>query len=213
MTLAIFLGNQALLPTQARVLPAPAAAPLAERPAIRCSHCRLVQYRTMQNRCRRCYYPLVVPVVVAPPLAQPSLQPDVAAGVRCWRRMRGLTQKQLAVASHLPRTYISRIENGRIIPGLVTLERVALALGVALPALLVPSARNGNGNGNGNGQARNNGDGNGNGHRYLAAPARTEADACLGEILRYSGMLTGVQRRQVLFRVRELAAAHQTMSH
>ena len=39
-------------------------------------------------------------------------------------------------AAHLPRTYISRIENGRILPGLGTLERVAGALHLNLPVLI-----------------------------------------------------------------------------
>lgn len=211
MDAAIFLGNEALLTTQARINPLSAPVVESERPVARCSHCRLVQYRTAQSRCRRCYFPLTAPVVVPPPPPIPQ-RPDVAAGVRNWRRMCGLTQKQLAFASHLPRTYISRIENGRIIPGLVTLERVADALGVALPALLVAYSKS-NGNGNGNGQARSNGNGNGTRFPDWAPEARPEADVCLREILRYSGMLTGAQRRLVLARVRELFATRLALCH
>ena len=178
-----------------------------------------MQYLGARSRCPRC---LAVLVVAAPePLPpEPAAPPDVAASVRGWRRVRGLTQKQLALASHLPRTYVSRIENGRIVPGLLTLERVAVALEVGLPALLAAASGNGNGNGNadrnnGNGQAK----GNGNGHGYpishsaIRATIYHEPQACLKELLRYSGLLSGGQRRQVLIRVRQLAAPRLAMSH
>ena len=176
-----------------------------------------MQYRASHNRCRRCYLPLAVPVAApAPAPAATTHRPNVATGVKCWRRMRGLTQKQLAAASQLPRTYISRIENGRITPGLVTLERVAGALRVTLPLLLrpAPDGRNGNGQGNGMGQLPAGGNGNGagfmpppGGHGRIHSPG-LEAETCLREILRYSGLLSGAQRHQVLCRVRELVSPH-----
>lgn len=184
----------------------------------------MVQYLTALNRCRRCFHRLVAPVV-APPEPRLPQRPNVAAGVRGWRRIRGLTQKQLAVGARLPRTYISRIENGRIIPGLVTLERVAGALSVSLPLLLIPAPADGhlcgNGNGNGNDAVRSNGNGNGLGAASSAAAAGSvrlaafslEADACLREILRYSGTLTSAQRLQVLVRVREMVAPRLNLSH
>ena len=192
---------------------------------IRCARCRLVQYLGARIRCPRCLADLVVPAP-EPPAPEPVGPPNVAAGVRCWRRVRGLTQKQLAFASHLPRTYISRIENARIVPGLLTLERVAIALEVGLPVLLTAASRNGNGNGDGNGSGNGNGNrhnGNGqekgNGHGYpisrsaVRATIYQEPHACLKELLRYSGLLSGGQRRQVLSRVRELAAPRLAMSH
>jgi transcriptional regulator with XRE-family HTH domain len=208
-----------LLSTEAQSLPAAALPPLAERLIIRCAKCHLVQYLGTRSRCPRCLAALVVPAPEPPP-PEPDAPPNVAVGVRCWRRVRGLTQKQLAFASHLPRTYVSRIENGRIVPGLLTLERVAIALEVGLSTLLVAASRNGNGNGNGD---RNNGNGhgkgNGNGHGYpisqsaIRATIYHEPHACLKELLRYSGLLSGGQRRQVLIRVRELAAPRLAMSH
>ena len=221
MALAIFLGATPLalseafptaVPTQ---ISTPTTAPEAsgERPVIRCSRCRLVQYRTAMNRCRRCYLPLAVPVAAPAEPSVPS-RPDVAAGVRCWRRIRGLTQKQLAVGAHLPRTYVSRIENGRIIPGLATLERVADALRIALPVLLLPAPPNGRSPGNGNGAGLVRPNGNWDGPEFSApvgggglAPCPTlDAEACFQEILRYSGLLNGPQRTQVLVRVRQLVA-------
>jgi DNA-binding XRE family transcriptional regulator len=170
-------------------------------------------------------------VVAAPPPPEPVVEaeahPDIAAGVRAWRQQRGLTQKQLAFAAHLPRTYISRIENGRILPGLSTLERVAGALHVGLAALLDRRGRNGcsaahNGhgtNGNGFGNVNGNGtnfvpdpnvydtassNGNGNGH----ALPNAENEAFLRQMVRYCRRMTVVQRAAVLDRVRQLATAH-----
>jgi DNA-binding XRE family transcriptional regulator len=148
-------------------------------------------------------------------------RPDVAAGVRNWRRVRGLTQKQLAAASLLPRTYISRIENGRIIPGLVTLDRVAGALSVSLPSLFGPTNGNGMSKNGGNG----NGNGNGNGHQTLSVVSSAaipwpqngtsglDGDPCLRELLRYSGLLTEIQRQMVLARVRQMVPPHLVASH
>jgi DNA-binding XRE family transcriptional regulator len=184
----------------------------------------MVQYLTAMNRCRRCYHRLVAPVLPPPAPRVPS-RPNVAVGVRSWRRVRGLTQKQLAVGARLPRTYISRIENGRIIPGLVTLERVAEALSVNLPLLLVPAPAEGHhsGNGNGNGAAHANGNGNGNGLGAAVAAAGAngnghhtqalDADPGLREILSYSSALTSAQRLQVLVRVREMAAPRLNFAH
>ena len=112
----------------------------------RCPRCRMVQYLTALNRSRRCYLSLVVPVAPRPSRACPrGLTWPPENPLRGWRRIRGLTQKQLAVGARLPRTYVSRIENGRIIPGLVTLERVADALKVVqhcwLPRLRMEGLR------------------------------------------------------------------------
>lgn len=54
----------------------------------------------------------------------------VAAQVREIRRARHLSQRQLAGRMLVPRTYISKIENGKAIPTLGSLERLAAALEV-----------------------------------------------------------------------------------
>src|SRR5438876_4605762 len=78
------------------------------RPVVRCDKCRLVQFRASHNRCRRCLMPFVVAAPPPPePVVESAAHPDIAAGVRALRQHRGLTQKQLAFAAHLPRTYIS----------------------------------------------------------------------------------------------------------
>jgi len=109
------------------------------REVLRCDYCSLVQFRTTNSLCRKCHKPLDVeePValipqlVVSPPVpasAEAGLQ--VAAQVREIRKARHLSQRQLAGRMQVPRTYISKIENGKAIPTLGSLERLAAALEV-----------------------------------------------------------------------------------
>jgi len=109
------------------------------REVVRCEHCRLMQYRTTNSLCRRCHKPLDIeePVHLAPQLvASPSVPSSAEAGlqvagqVREIRRARHLSQRQLAMRMQVPRTYISKIENGKAIPTLGSLERLANALEV-----------------------------------------------------------------------------------
>src|ERR1035441_1814067 len=115
------------------------------REVVRCEHCRLMQYRTNNSLCRKCHRPLDIeePVQLAPQLvtnppvpasAEAGLQ--VAGQVREIRRARHLSQRQLAGRMQVPRTYISKIENGKAIPTLGSLERLALALGVDISQLV-----------------------------------------------------------------------------
>ena len=98
-----------------------------------------MQYRTSNSLCRRCHRPLDIeePVHLAPQLV--TSQPvqsnteaglQVAAQVKDIRRARHLSQRQLAGRMQVPRTYISKIENGKAIPTLGSLERLAMALEV-----------------------------------------------------------------------------------
>lgn len=66
--------------------------------------------------------------------AEAGLQ--VAAQVREMRRAHHLSQRQLAGRMQVPRTYISKIENGKAIPTLGSLERLATALGVEMRQLV-----------------------------------------------------------------------------
>ncbi|MBI3895348.1 MAG: helix-turn-helix transcriptional regulator [Acidobacteria bacterium] len=59
------------------------------------------------------------------------------------REQKHLTQQEMAVRAGVPRTYISRIENARLLPGPVMLHRIADALSVAMLNLL-PHNQNGN---------------------------------------------------------------------
>jgi transcriptional regulator with XRE-family HTH domain len=52
--------------------------------------------------------------------------------LRGLREKRGLSQVDFGERTGLPNSYISRIENGQIVPDLDTLERMTTALGVPL---------------------------------------------------------------------------------
>ena len=74
----------------------------------------------------------MAPQLVATPLVAASAEAaqQVAGQVREIRRARHLSQRQLAGRMEVPRTYISKIENGKAIPTLGSLERLAAALEV-----------------------------------------------------------------------------------
>jgi transcriptional regulator with XRE-family HTH domain len=115
------------------------------REVLRCDHCSLVQFRTSNSLCRRCHKPLEIeePETLSPQLVVSEPQSaeeregiDVAHAVREIRRGRRLSQRQLAGRMQVPRTYISKIENGKAVPTLSSLERLASALDVDICELL-----------------------------------------------------------------------------
>jgi transcriptional regulator with XRE-family HTH domain len=112
---------------------------LDPREVVRCEHCALMQFRTNNSLCRRCKKPLDIeepPVLGPQPVPSQPVQAIAEAGlqvagqVRDIRRARHLSQRQLAGRMQVPRTYISKIENGKAIPTLGSLERLADALQV-----------------------------------------------------------------------------------
>ncbi len=115
------------------------------REVLRCEHCLLVQFRTSNSMCRRCHKPLdvedvpalveVIAVSEAPP-SNTDAGLRVAAQVKEIRKARHLSQRQLASRMQVPRTYISKIENGKAIPTLGSLERLASALEVDISQLV-----------------------------------------------------------------------------
>ena len=123
-------------------------APVDSREVVRCDHCHLVQFRTTNNLCRRCKTSLddepepvpAPPVLQAPiPVDSCSHQLPVAIAIRKLRTRAGLSQRQLAQRMHVPRTYVSKIENEKACPTLSSLERIAEALNVRVPDLLTTS--------------------------------------------------------------------------
>lgn len=116
-------------------------APVASREVLRCDHCSLVQFSTSNLLCRRCHKPLEieVPEPAAPSAveavgtrAQGNRSSKVAVRLREIRNARHLSQRQLAARLDVPRTYISKIENGRAMPTLSSLQRLATALSVPM---------------------------------------------------------------------------------
>jgi len=169
-------------------------APVEQREVLRCDHCSLVQFRSASAMCRRCRKCLEVEVpepVSAPialvtdvPVAESGLQ--VATAVRDLRHVRNLSQRQLAARMGVPRTYISKIENGKAMPTLSSLDRLARALQVDISALL----RDAN-------------------TRHRGETDVLMADPFLAEIAHYTSQLDQLQRSIFLNHVRELAAGRR----
>ena len=164
------------------------------REVLRCEHCALVQFRTNNSMCRRCHKPLDVeeaptPIeIVAPSQTPPSSQDAglrVAAQVKDIRRARHLSQRQLAGRMQVPRTYISKIENGKAMPTLSSLDRLARALQVDISALLRDAPR-----------------------RHQDETAVLTTDPFLAEIAKYAEHLTSTQKSIFINHVRELAQGH-----
>ncbi len=121
-------------------------ATIESREVLRCERCQLVQFRTSSGDCRRCHKPLEIDEPALPAIHLKTSQDsapqelDVARAVRTIRHARALSQRQLAARMGVPRTYISKIENGKAVPTLSSLERLATALDAPM-AELVHDAR------------------------------------------------------------------------
>jgi len=124
------------------------------REVLRCFDCHMVQFRTLSGRCRRCHAsldapppPPPAPLELVPELepgietaeASGTLVPAVATAIRRWRQRRGLSQRQLAERMHVPRTYVSKIENDKATPTIASLQRMATAMETSIAALLQTS--------------------------------------------------------------------------
>ncbi len=169
-------------------------ASVEQRDVLRCDSCELVQFRAASGNCRRCKKPLELPkpepapapltLVVAPPA--PDGGPQVATAVRDLRHVRNLSQRQLAARMNVPRTYISKIENGKAMPTLSSLSRLAAALQVDISVLLRDSR-----------------------NRHHDETAVLMTDPFLAEIAHYAAELDDLQRSIFLNHVRELAAGRR----
>jgi transcriptional regulator with XRE-family HTH domain len=111
---------------------------------------------------------------------------DVARAVRDIRHSRGMSQRQLAGRMQVPRTYISKIENGKAMPTLSSLERLAAALEVDICALL-RDARS----------------------RRQAETNAILSDPFLAEIAALTPQLDGFQKSMFLNHVREMASGRK----
>lgn len=173
-------------------------ATVEEREVLRCSHCKLMQFRTSNSLCRRCHKPLemeeaepLVPQLVTEsnPAATEESGLEVARAVRDIRRAHGLSQRQLAGRMQVPRTYISKIENGKAIPTLSSLERLARALEVDICSLL-RDARS----------------------RQHQEAASILADPFLHELAPYISQMNAYQRSLFLNEVRDMAMGRRRMA-
>jgi transcriptional regulator with XRE-family HTH domain len=111
---------------------------------------------------------------------------QVARAVRDLRLERNLSQRQLAGRMQVPRTYISKIENGKATPTLSSLERLATALEVDI-CKLVHDARS----------------------RRNEETANIFADPFLAEIASYVAHMDALQRSIFLNQVRDMATGRR----
>jgi transcriptional regulator with XRE-family HTH domain len=120
-------------------------APVENREVVRCDHCHLVQFRTVNNLCRKCRTSLdedepepilAQPMPLMEPVSSSRSEVQVAMAIRSLRQRSGLSQRQLALRMGVPRTYVSKIENEKATPTLSSLSRLAEALTVSVPELL-----------------------------------------------------------------------------
>ncbi len=179
---------------EAHLAPVSALTPAVEREVLKCEHCKLVQFRTLAEICRRCKKsmapepPKAQPVIALVPPQVPfagkgkdeSLQ--VADAVRDLRKVRNLSQRQLAGRMNVPRTYISKIENGKAMPTLSSLDRLAKALQVDISALLRDAPK-----------------------RHQDETALLTSDPFLAEVAKFAPHLTSTQKSIFLNHVREMA--------
>lgn len=144
----------------------------------------------MNSLCRRCRKPLEIeePEPLQPQIVTPAPQThdegiDVARAVRDMRASRSLSQRQLAARMNVPRTYISKIENGKAMPTLGSLERLASALEIDI-CVLLRDARS----------------------RRHAEVQAIMSDSFLAEVASLVSSLDGFQRAMFLNHVREMAS-------
>ena len=65
----------------------------------------------------------------------------VGEQIRRWRRRRGLSQGEMGRRTGLQVSYLSKVENGVIRPGLVNVERIARSLEASVAELVAPLRR------------------------------------------------------------------------
>src|SRR5438874_10944123 len=70
------------------------------------------------------------------PIRQSELVRRFAARLREVRQSRGMTQTDLARRASVTASYLSRLEGGRVAPGIDMVERIAAALGTTVADLL-----------------------------------------------------------------------------
>ena len=168
-------------------------APVDSREVVRCDHCLLVQFRTINSLCRRCHRSLDEDEAeIAAIAAVPEVSPEtvnvsgrghlnLAHSIRSLRLRNGMSQRQLAMRMAVPRTYVSKIENEKATPTLSSLERLARALEVSIPLLLAGGERN----------------------RQEEIRELTE-DSFVCELMPYLTQLNGMQMSSILAQVRDL---------
>ena len=109
------------------------------RTTIVCPACKLKKFERTENRCPRChhslgieYFEIVLPssLELLSPQRVVSIRQEVGGLIRSFRSRRDMTQAALASLTGIHRTYLSRIEQGRVLPTIVSLLQIGRALGI-----------------------------------------------------------------------------------
>jgi transcriptional regulator with XRE-family HTH domain len=126
---------------------------------VRCQQCQLIQFRTQSDLCRRCTKPLPVLLQFVEPdemesgpecsgeadaaaidlsldRASRNRQVSIGGKMKAIREERMLTQVEMAAVLEIPRSYLSRIENSRLLPGPLMVAKFAASLGIGISELL-----------------------------------------------------------------------------
>ena len=112
----------------------------------RCPHCGLIQFRRTFDKCVRCKKPLddFTTAMLAcafalslPKQSKEALAQRVGGAVKTLRKERKVTQQRLAILMGTGRSYISKLESGRVVPSLQTLESATSAFGIDLAELFL----------------------------------------------------------------------------
>ena len=134
------------------------------REVLRCQHCQLVQFRTLSDMCRRCARPLPSWIPFGVNAEEDEGQPgpvksdagdndmptdragrnrriSIGAKIKELREERQLTQVEMSSLLDIPRSYLSRIENRRLLPGPLMVAKFAAALEMNISELLPPERR------------------------------------------------------------------------
>jgi transcriptional regulator with XRE-family HTH domain len=142
----------------------PTGQEIPPREVLRCQHCQLVQFRTQSDMCRRCARPLPswIPFGISadeeeglpgllendggenePPTDRAGRNRRVSIGTKLKeiREQRQLTQVEMSALLDIPRSYLSRIENRRLLPGPLMVAKFAARLEMDISELLPPERR------------------------------------------------------------------------
>lgn len=110
------------------------------REVIRCTHCKLVMFRSQRNQCPRCrsaLHAIEEMQVIRKPRALPE-RSTIAMRLRVVRTRCGASQRELALRMGCPRTYISKLEQGACCPTPAQIVRLSKALPCDIAELLPP---------------------------------------------------------------------------
>jgi DNA-binding XRE family transcriptional regulator len=109
------------------------------RHTVVCPTCQLSQFERGNGTCRRCNHSLGFtffelslssPAISLDSQRLTAMRMEVGGLIRRLRSRHGITQAALAALTGIHRTYLSRVEQGRVTPSIFTLMQIAAAVGV-----------------------------------------------------------------------------------